>query len=94
MSEKSDWEAVPFEQVRAELFANGKVTEEGLNRAQTKIDAYVAGYRLAELRQRAQLHQTQVAEAMGVSQSRVSAIERGDMDALIYGHDSRVCDGN
>ncbi len=45
-------------------------------------DAYVAGYRLAELRGKTGMTQTQLADAMGVSQARVSATERGEVDSL------------
>jgi transcriptional regulator with XRE-family HTH domain len=46
------------------------------------MDAHVAGYHLAELRHKTGMTQTQVAEVMGVSQARVSAMERGDVDSL------------
>jgi len=40
-------------------------------------DALIRAYRLAEMRREIGLTQTDVAKSMGVSQSRVSAIERG-----------------
>lgn len=72
----------PWEQVRAEALESGQVTQDALTRAQVEQDAYVAGYRLAELRGKAGMTQTQLAEAMGVSQARVSAMERGEVDSL------------
>ncbi|MFJ1539206.1 helix-turn-helix domain-containing protein [Micromonospora chalcea] len=41
--------------------------------------------RLAEVRQRHEMSQTQVAELMGVSQARVSAIEKGELPATEIG---------
>lgn len=75
-------EMIPWEDVRAELIASGKVTEESLAQAKVELDAYIAGYRLAELRHKTGMTQVQVAEAMGVSQARISAMERGDVDSL------------
>jgi DNA-binding XRE family transcriptional regulator len=68
--------------VRAEALESGRVNPDALARAQIEQDAYVAGYRLAELRGKAGMTQTQLAEAMGVSQARVSAMERGELDSL------------
>jgi transcriptional regulator with XRE-family HTH domain len=42
--------------------------------------AEVRGYRLRELRKMLDLTQTDVAEALGISQKRVSEIERGQVD--------------
>jgi DNA-binding XRE family transcriptional regulator len=75
-------EMIPWEQVRAEALESGRVNPDALARAQIEQDAYVAGYRLAELRGKAGMTQTQLAEAMGVSQARVSAMERGELDSL------------
>ncbi len=82
MTAESHWESVPWEEVRAEALKRGQITEEGIAAARAAQDAYVAGYRLAELRHQTGMTQTQVAEAMGVSQARVSAMERGDVDTL------------
>jgi DNA-binding transcriptional regulator YiaG len=75
-------EMIPWEQVRAEALESGQVTQDALTRAQIEQDAHVAGYRLAELRGKAGMTQTQLAEEMRVSQARVSARERGDVDSL------------
>ena len=48
----------------------------------TEQDAYVAGYRLSELRIKTGITQVQLARIMGVSQARISAMERGDVQSL------------
>ncbi|MEU3408219.1 helix-turn-helix protein [Streptomyces sp. 3211.6] len=48
--------------------------------AMDRLLAEVRAYRLAEIRQEQALTQRDVAETMGVSAPRVSAIENGDMD--------------
>lgn len=68
--------------VREKALERGNFTEEGVAKARAEQDAYVAGYGLAELRKRTGMTQTQLAEAMGVSQARVSAMERGDVNTL------------
>lgn len=47
--------------------------------------AEVRAARLAEVRRRHELSQTQVAARMGVSQARVSAIEKGELTATELG---------
>ena len=42
--------------------------------------AEVRAHRLAEIREAYGLNQTTVADRLGISQSRVSRIERGDLD--------------
>jgi DNA-binding XRE family transcriptional regulator len=44
--------------------------------------AELRGHRLAELRRQSGFSQKQVAEAMGVSQQRISAIERGAISEI------------
>lgn len=60
--------------------------ESGLNKDrvtahQERMLAGVRAHRLAELRSRQEISQVELAERMGVSQSRVSAIERGELIA-------------
>lgn len=50
--------------------------------AEAELDAYVAGYHLKELRKSLGKTQADVATALGISQSRVSQIENGDLDAM------------
>lgn len=76
-------EMIPWERVRAEALESGQVTPDAQAQAQVAQDAYVVGYRLAELRDKAGMTQTQLAEAMGVSQARVSAMERGEVASLM-----------
>jgi len=54
-------------------------TPEGRRHAESAIEAQMTGYVLRELRKQQRLSQAQVASIMGVSQRRVSAIERGAM---------------
>ncbi len=75
-------EMIPWERLRAEALESGQVTHAALTRAQVEQDAHVAGYRLAELRAKTGMTQTQLAEAIGVSQARVSAMERGHVESL------------
>ncbi|MBK0867408.1 MULTISPECIES: helix-turn-helix transcriptional regulator [unclassified Saccharopolyspora] len=57
--------------------AAGRDVEASRERARARTQSYVLGNRLAGLRERAGLSQSALAERMGISQVRVSAIERG-----------------
>lgn len=48
--------------------------------ARAAVQAQIAGHQLAQLRKSRGLTQQAVADAMGVSQRRVSAIESGDLN--------------
>ncbi|MDT0379703.1 XRE family transcriptional regulator [Streptomyces sp. DSM 42041] len=48
--------------------------------AADRLHAEVRAYRLAELRREQELTQRQIADTMGVSAPRVSAIEHGEVD--------------
>src|SRR5690606_1408750 len=50
--------------------------------ASARLDTYVAGHHLKELRKSVGKSQAEVAAALGVSQSRVSQIENGDLSAM------------
>jgi predicted XRE-type DNA-binding protein len=50
--------------------------------AHTRTQAYVLGFRLAQLRQEMGLSQSEVASRMGVSQPRVSQLESGDVGQM------------
>lgn len=78
----AEWEPIPWEKVRADALRSGQITEQGVAEARAEREAFVAGYRLAELRGHTGMTQVQVAEAMGISQARVSAMERGDLATL------------
>jgi DNA-binding XRE family transcriptional regulator len=51
-------------------------------RADAQLDAQVAGYHLRELRKLVGKTQAEVAVLVGVSQSRISQIENGDIEAM------------
>lgn len=50
--------------------------------ARTATEAYIVGHHLREIREEQGLTQAQVAEAVGISQARVSQIERGEIHNL------------
>lgn len=51
-------------------------------RAQARTDAYIEAYQLAERRKQLGLTQEQVAESIGITKSRVSQIERGEVSTV------------
>jgi transcriptional regulator with XRE-family HTH domain len=55
--------------------------EEAVAAERTRIEAEIRAHRLAELRKRQHVTQTELAGRMHVAQTRVSAIERGEVDA-------------
>jgi DNA-binding XRE family transcriptional regulator len=69
-----NWEDVQRELLTAEEIAESE------QRAQ-RLLAQASAYRLAEIRKRRGMTQTEVARQMGVSQRRVSAIEHGEEQA-------------
>lgn len=50
--------------------------------AAERREAYVRGHQLAEMRKAAGMTQAQVADALGVSQARVSKIEHGEISGI------------
>jgi transcriptional regulator with XRE-family HTH domain len=50
--------------------------------ARDKIETFIIGYQLGQLRADAKLAQVQLAQRMGISQARVSQLERGDINQL------------
>lgn len=69
-----------WKDVRAEALATGRLDEARIEELTRQLIAEVRAHRLAEIREASGLNQTEVADRLGVSQSRVSRIERGDMD--------------
>lgn len=69
-----------WDEVRAKTVAGGRVNEAEVARIRDEMLATVRAYRLAELRKRQGLTQTDVAAQMHVSQRRVSQVERGQVD--------------
>ncbi|MFF5987733.1 XRE family transcriptional regulator [Prauserella flavalba] len=59
--------------------ASGRDVDASVAEAKDRTSAYVLGYRLKELRERAGLSQVEIARRMSVRQPRVSAIENGDL---------------
>lgn len=55
---------------------------EGKVLARERHEAYVRGCQLAEMRQAAEVTQTELAAALGVSQARVSKIEHGENSGI------------
>ncbi|MFD8558953.1 helix-turn-helix domain-containing protein [Streptosporangium canum] len=79
MSPARRWQEVKAEahRLHPELATPGRQAA-----AEAELDAYVAGYHLKELRKSLGKTQADVAAALGISQSRVSQIENGDLDAM------------
>ena len=69
-----------WQDVRTEAHATGRLDEGRIAEHRRQLRARVRAHRLADVREAAGLNQTDVANRLGVSQSRVSRIERGDMD--------------
>jgi transcriptional regulator with XRE-family HTH domain len=70
-----------WQDVRGEIVA-GLGGEEAVAEAHQRNQAYIDGYRLAERRKAMSLTQAEVAERMGVTKSRVSQIERGEVSTI------------
>lgn len=68
---------IRWEELKAQL---PPMTPEERAEARSALEAEIAAYVLRELRKEHGLSQAQLAERMGVSQRRVSAIERGEID--------------
>lgn len=58
------------------------ITDADMEAARERGQAYIEAYNLREARKQRGMTQVQVADAMGVSQNRVSQIENGDVDAM------------
>jgi DNA-binding XRE family transcriptional regulator len=71
--------SVDWEDLRSELI--GADDEEEVARHSSKMLAEERAHRLAEARKRRHVTQRHLAQTMGVSQSRISAIERGNLSS-------------
>ncbi len=69
-----------WKDVREEARATGRLDEVRIAELRREMLAELRACRLAEIRESAGLNQTDLANRLGVSQSRVSRIERGDLD--------------
>jgi DNA-binding XRE family transcriptional regulator len=56
--------------------------EQAVAEARRRNQAYIDGHRLAERRKALGLTQAQVADKMGVTKSRVSQVERGEVSTI------------
>ncbi|WP_018682014.1 XRE family transcriptional regulator [Actinokineospora enzanensis] len=75
------WKDVKAEKAERDSAA-GRDLEAARVEARTRTQAYVLGFRLAQLRQEVQLSQAEVARRMGISQPRVSQLECGDVGQM------------
>ena len=67
---------------RAEFMTEFDIDESDVAAAGKRIDAYIQGWNLAQMRKEAGLTQVQLARILGVNQSRVSTIEHGDPSSM------------
>lgn len=65
--------------------ALGRDVEAGREHARAATQAYILGYRLAQLRKAAGLSQSELASRMHISQPRVSKLEQGDLSQVEVG---------
>ena len=70
-----------WDDVRAEIVADAG-GEQAIAEAHKRNQAYIDGHRLAERRTTLGLTQSDVADRMGVTKSRVSQIERGEVSTV------------
>ncbi|GAB1823118.1 helix-turn-helix domain-containing protein [Herbidospora sp. RD11066] len=73
-----------WEDVKAEAHRLNpeRATPERRAKARADQDAYIAGYQLGELRKAIGKTQAEVAEILGVTQSRISQIENGNIEVM------------
>ncbi len=75
------WNDVKADKARRDA-ARGRDMGTARAAARTRTQAYILGFRLAQLREEIGMSQAQLAEQMGISQPRVSQIERGDISQM------------
>lgn len=66
--------------VRAQAVTAGKIDDQRVEQLKTEAMVRVRAHRLRELREATGLNQEAIARKLGISQSRVSRIERGELD--------------
>ena len=69
-----------WSEVRPEVA--GRLGSDALAEAHERTQAYIDGYRLAERRKELGLTQLELAERMGITKSRISQIERGEVSTF------------
>ena len=75
-----DWKAIREEAVRS-----GQLDEAVVAKHRERMTNEVRAHKLAEVRRTQQLTQVEVAEVMQVTQSRVSRLEKGELDTTELG---------
>jgi predicted XRE-type DNA-binding protein len=65
-----------------ELLTELELTGEDMTRARETTDDHIRAWHLAQVRTEQDRTQEDVAQVMGVTQPRVSAIERGELDTV------------
>lgn len=69
-----------WREVRAEAVASGRIDPQRVDNARKEMEEMARAHRLAEVRKSLGMaRQSDIAERMGVSQARVSKLERGDL---------------
>jgi predicted XRE-type DNA-binding protein len=66
----------------AELLADLDLTDEELDRARERTDTFIRAWHLTQVRKAQDRTQSDLAQAMGVTQPRVSEIESGELDRV------------
>jgi predicted transcriptional regulator len=69
-----------WEDVKAERRRRSSVDEGAIEQHKAQLVAELRAYRLAEIRESYGFRQDEIAERIGVSQSRISRMERGDIE--------------
>src|SRR6266540_2715853 len=75
------WKDVKADKARRDA-ARGRDVGAARAEARTHTQAYILGFRLAQLRDEVGMSQAELAQNMGISQPRVSQIERGDVSQM------------
>ncbi len=65
-----------------EYLSKRGITDEQMEQARAATRSYIDAYALREARNEGGMTQVQLAQAMGVSQNRVSRMERGDLATM------------
>ncbi|CAL9647903.1 Putative antitoxin HigA2 [Actinosynnema sp. ALI-1.44] len=76
------WKDVKADKARRDQAA-GRDMSQAREDARNRTRALIVGYRLAQLREERGLAQSEVAARMGISQPRVSQLERGDVQQMV-----------
>lgn len=72
--------AQSWKAVRAQAVADGRIDEQRVAELKEEALARVRAHKLAEVRNATGLNQEELSRRLGISQSRVSRIERGDLE--------------